>query len=109
MITFDWTVDSLAVAPEQNGKENVVILVLFCVSAKEGEFVATVSDAVRLSYSEGDFTPYNLLKENQIIEWVKTVLGEKGVKAIEDNLENQIKGRQNPQTVFTALPLPWSQ
>jgi hypothetical protein len=59
--------------------------------------------------SSPDFIPYEDLKENIVLEWVKDVLGVSGVDSIENTqymiLQEMINTAQNP----SATGLPWER
>lgn len=54
--------------------------------------------------SKDDYTPFDELAEEQVIDWVKETLGEEQVASIEDALSEQIEQKLNPTS---ATGLPW--
>lgn len=51
-----------------------------------------------------DYTPFDELEEEQVIEWVKEALGEEQVASIASGLTAQIQEKLNPTR---AAGLPW--
>ena len=51
-----------------------------------------------------NYTPFDQLLEDQVIDWVKTALGDEQVASIEASLETQIQEKLNPTH---AAGLPW--
>ena len=51
-----------------------------------------------------NYTPFDQLLEDQVIDWVKTALGDEQVASIEASLEAQIQEKLNPTH---AAGLPW--
>ena len=51
-----------------------------------------------------NYTPFDQLLEDEVIDWVKTALGDEQVASIEASLEAQIQEKLNPTH---AAGLPW--
>ena len=68
--TFKWSVQKLRVAPQQDEKTNIVVQAdWLCVAVDEGNIVQAAASGSR-SFTLGDsFTPYEELKEEQVLEW----------------------------------------
>lgn len=107
MATINWKVEQMTSYPTYSGKSDVV----FNVGWK-----AICDDGGHLGYSFGTqiieldpsapFTPYKDLTEDQVIEWVKSSLGEDGVIKVEAEIQEMINLSKNPPVV--TYPLPWA-
>ena len=93
---------------QEEGYSNVVYLVSWLASDSDGTNVACKGGETEVSAPvSGTFIPYDQLTEAQVIGWVKSVLGDEQVAAIEADLNIQILYMQQPPV--TVLPLPWTE
>lgn len=118
--TFKWSVQKLRVAPQQDDKKNIVVQAdWLCVAVDEGNIVQAAASGSR-NFTLGDsFTPYEELKEEQVLEWcfapeTITVADRDGnatttIKNLKEDAEAQVTGqiaRQLKQKALEpALPL----
>lgn len=86
-ITYKWSIVSMQTLPTSGNLQNVVRDVQWKVVATKDGVKRDLSAFVRLSPpSDNTFTDYNSLTEDQVLEWVKSVLD---VAAIEAAVANQ--------------------
>jgi hypothetical protein len=105
-MTITWVVEQLDTYPLFEAIPNVVYNVHWRINASDGEYTATVYGTRAIPYNSKDtFTPFNKLTEAQIINWVKSEIGEVGIAEIEARLTYLIDNQRNP--VVYAPPLPW--
>ena len=92
--------------PQAEGKTDVVVKVYYSCEATDGTFSAAVAGMVELKLDPNSpYTPYADLTEDQVIGWVKGVLGEEGVLERQNSAEQTLAYRfYHPVT----LPNPWS-
>lgn len=106
---MEWNIAQMDCYPEVDGAKDVVFTVHWNCSASEvvGENTYNGyvygSVGVQLNAEEG-FTPYAELTKDQVVGWVKDVLGEETVAATEANVAQQIEDQKNPKVVSPALP-----
>ena len=58
-------------------------------------------------WSDADFVAYNDLQEDVVLGWVKSVLGEDRVKAMEDDIAAQMDAQENPPEATEGNGVPW--
>lgn len=118
--TYKWSISKLLVAPQQGDKANVVVQAdWLCVAMDEGNIVQAAASGSR-SFNLGDtFTPYNELKEDQILKWcfapeVISVADREGnvtttIKHLKDEGEAQVAEQIARQLAQKAAEpaLPW--
>ena len=108
MNSYTWHVSSVNVFPEFNGKQNVVATVKFCVAGTDGKNTATVSGSQDLTLSDvSQFVEYENLTETQIIDWVKTALGESGQFTYTAEISAILTQKTMPVVLPINIPLPW--
>ena len=76
------------------------------ISAKVGDVKVAKIEA-KDPWASVDFVEYDKLTEDVAIGWVKTALGEDGVKAKEDNIAAQIDVQENPPAATKGYGVPW--
>jgi hypothetical protein len=108
MINYTWKVTELYTQTIE-GKEDYVVLAHCETIGVDGEYTASVPNVIQFSTEEvGTFIPYADLTEELIVGWIKEVLTEDGVLAIEESIANQINAEKNPPVTPEITPLPWS-
>ena len=104
MITYNWVISSLEVAPkEENNLVDVVKVVHWRYQATDGDYQAeTYSSYACGEPSPNDFTAYPDLTEADVIGWLESGLD---VQAMQESLATQIESLKNPTIV--NKPIPW--
>jgi hypothetical protein len=104
MITYNWVISSLEVAPkEENNLVDVVKIVHYRYQATDGDYQAETYGTYSCPQPhETDFTAYPNLKEQDVIEWLEAGLD---VEAMQESLATQIESLKTPPIV--NKPLPW--
>lgn len=109
-ITHTWIVKGLA---QLNDGTGTVKNVSFKVVSRDVDTSTAVSysDSVELDIEDIDmdnFTPYNELTQEQVIQFIQDKLGEE-YRDIENSNSLQIQNRVNPPAPTTIVEnLPWS-
>jgi hypothetical protein len=89
-----WTITSMNCIFDINGMKDVVKEVSFLVDD-------LIHGKVELPEPQGSFLPYNELTQENVVDWVKSVLTDSGVSSYEE-MANQLKAP--PATGYKALP-----
>ena len=109
-ITYKWSVTSMYTLPMVEGQTDVVVLAQWAVSGTDGTYSETLGSNTTqftITASEPNFTPYADLTEEQVVGWIKKILGEDGVVSYEATIAGNIVSQANPPVQPTAQPLPW--
>jgi hypothetical protein len=103
MITINWIIERLLVKPIEGSNPDVVITADWRCNGTDETYSGTCYGSTSFSPPSGEFTPYDELTEQQVLNWCY----ENGVDktAIEANVTAQIENQINPPVV--TLPLPW--
>lgn len=103
MITYNWIIESLDVAPQEGSLQNVVKVVHWRYVGTDADYSAEVYSSYACpSPSATDFTAYPDLTEADVIAWLESGID---VDALKANIDSQIETQKNPPIV--VLPLPW--
>jgi len=105
-ISYFWGINSMESYPQAEGQTDVVIKVNYSCTATDETYSAAVVGITSLKLDPAvPYTPYPELTEEQVVGWVKVVLGEEGVQEQQNSAEQTLAYRfYNPVT----LPNPWS-
>lgn len=107
-ITNTWGVVQMECYPEYEGQPDMVFNVHWSLTAREDNYVGYAYGSVSVPLAdEENFTPYEDLTEEQVLQWVKDALGEEAVLRYEQIVAQEIETQKNPPVV--RPPLPWSQ
>lgn len=92
--------------PQAEGQTDVVVKVNYSCAATDGTYSAAVAGMTELKLDpDAPYTPYADLTEEQVVGWVKSVLGVEGVENRQNAAEQTLAYRfYHPVT----LPNPWS-
>ena len=104
MITYNWTFSGLECKVNQEGLQDVVIMVHWRYKGTDEDgtsFEMYGAQAVGEPNPDA-FTPFPDLVESQVIEWMEDVMD---IEAMEENIANQINLIKNP--IKVTLPAPW--
>jgi predicted signal transduction protein with EAL and GGDEF domain len=109
MNSYLWKITSMMTLPTSSKKSNVVVSVSALITGlNEDNPSITASQNINVELSLNDnFTNYSDLTENQVLQWVKTILSEEGVNNIEKNIDKKIELILNNQITPLAKELPW--
>lgn len=102
--TFTWTVTNMDCYPQEDGHSDVVFNVHWTCSGVDGQYNGSVYSTCAVPLSQGTFTPYADLTQNQVLGWIWA----NGVDqaATEAAVQTQIDNQINPPVV--SPPLPWA-
>jgi hypothetical protein len=101
MIT--WTIDALKTKPIDNGNADVVCEVHWRAAIADEELSDGVYGSVGIEFKGGQFTPYENLTQEQVLEWVFEVINK---AQIETSLNERMTELKSPKIV--QKPNPWS-
>jgi hypothetical protein len=104
MTNYNWTISALDCKAKEGTLENVVNIVHWRLSALNDNFTAeTYSSTVMPSPSGDNFTAYNDLTKEQVVEWLETILNSELIE-IKNRLDNDLLLLENPTEVTPQLP-----
>ena len=111
MKNYTWTIKNLQTVDE-GSETDFVTTVIYNVACTEVVNEQTYSASLLSSMIftptvEEGFVAYSDLTEEQVVGWVKQLLGTEGVKSIEKSLASQVDKKINPPVVPVNKALPW--
>ena len=104
---YTWNVMSMDVMPVSQNKSNVVCNVNWVCTVRSDKTseIASMSDNTIIPFVEqSEFTEFNKLTEEQVIDWVQKILGEDHLSMVYSCLDNLLKRKINPPVVTPKLP-----
>ena len=109
--TITWRVGTMECYPTYQQEKDVVFTVHWdCLGSETvsgSTYNSRVYGATGVTYHSGsDFTPYNQLTQDQVLNWVWESLGTDQKTNYENSVQTQINNQINPPVVI--LPLPWT-
>lgn len=109
-INYTWKINNIKVKNVSEKKENAVVQTYWQKTGidengNEGSFTGATPFTVDPTDDSGPFTPFELLTEEEIISWIKTVV----VGVYEDHVNEQIQKQINNKiSPITEAILPWA-
>jgi hypothetical protein len=102
-ISIVWIIERLLVKPTEGTLTDVVITADWRCNGSQDNYSGTCYGSTSFAPPSGEFTPYDQLTEQQVLDWCFS----NGVNktAIEANVTQQINDQINPPII--APPLPW--
>ena len=103
MITLNWIIERLLVRKVEGTYSDVVITADWRCNGTQESFSGTCYGSCSFQPPSGEFTPYEDLTQEQVLNWCFSNGVDK--TAIEANVTAQIENQINPPVI--APPLPW--
>lgn len=109
-MVYNWKVTNLFTLDEGT-KTNYVVTAFYEIIGAETvdgkKYTASFSNSAQFEVVEGnDFIPYDDLKNDTVIEWVKTQLGQNAVNSLEESVASMIEMEINPPISPQNTELP---
>lgn len=105
MTTKTWSIEQMQCFPSMEGKQNVVYVVNWLLTATDGDNSAHIYNTANLEYTMGyPYTDYEKLTPEQVLGWVKDFLGEKQVQIYESEVDQLLAAKTAPQLITKGLP-----
>lgn len=102
-----WKIESLEYFPRSEGLDKKVHTVHWRLINKENSFVTSVCGVTPLTHNEEEeFTPFEDLTEELVVEWTKIALGEEKVSQLEETVDLQLLEMMTPSSVTVQFPWP---
>ena len=102
-VTYTWSISNLSVY-DSGEYQDAVHEATWKVTGDDGTSQAEVTGIVVFGVPETSFTPYEDLKEIEIVNWTKATLGEARVSEAESAVYGQLAVAK-----YVDKPLPWEQ
>jgi hypothetical protein len=110
-IDFTWTVYNLTVIPEMDINTqhftNVVTQVWWILKASDGSHIVDTNGIANLPQPSIPFADFEQLTREQVIGWVKDIVGEESISNMKQGLTKRIEAMINPPVVH-KLPTSWN-
>ena len=103
-MTINWIIERLLVKPTEGSLTDVVITADWRCNGSQESFSGTCYGSTSFAPPSENFTPYDQLTEQQVLDWCFSNGVDK--TAIEANVTLQIENQINPPII--APPLPWA-
>lgn len=104
MTTFTTRINSIYTLPTVNEQTNVVVTVMYAVTAVNGDHTAEINAGLQIALEEGAaFVPFDQLTEAQVIAWIPESMIESAQACVQGQIDSMITPPVSP----TSQPLPW--
>ena len=106
-VQYIWKITEIKAYPTYEDKTDVVCTVVWQLVATTGEYGSQLQGSIDLpTQNLTPFTPYDQLTQEQVLGWVKDIMGPDQVAQYENGALADLELLINPPIV--NLPLPWS-
>ena len=108
--TFTWSVPANGMSTLTHaGRADTVVQVQYILTATDGTRTQSINGVVQLKPSEdGDFTPFESLTQEQVIEWVKAAVRPEDINHYKMGLTRRLEHMVNPPVRPVIKPAPWN-
>jgi hypothetical protein len=103
-MNITWVIEQMWVKPQEAGKTDVVVTAAWRCDGVDGIYSGTAYGTAGFTLSEGSFTPYDQLTQDEVLGWCWANGVDKA--EVEANVVTQIQNQINPPIITPALP--WS-
>jgi hypothetical protein len=106
-MNYTWTITDLQTIDREE-TPGYVVFAKVRIDVEEDGYNAFYESFVHFEMKDDqDFSPYETLTSDQVIDWIKSTLGEPWIKIAYRNLTNKINQQRNPPIQPVSKPLPW--
>jgi hypothetical protein len=100
-----WSIEQMQCFPSVDGKQNVVYVVNWLLTATGNGNTVYIYNTTNLEYTPGTpYTEYASLTPEQVLGWVKDALGHEQVQIYETEADEALAAKAAPQLVTNGLP-----
>ena len=111
MVTYNWNCKTVDAYPSVGENTNIVYNVHWRVTAvsdqvdSEGNAYQASAIGTQVLNTEDitEFTPFDQLTNDQVVQWVKESMGEENVNNLESSLQSQIDNLVTPTSVTLTI------
>jgi len=100
---YTWTIENMSTQKQLDSYTDVVIEAGWSCTGTDSTYYAVIPGLTRFTVTGSDFTPYNELTQDQVLNWIWASGVDKA--NIELEIDSQIELQVNPPVI--VLPLPW--
>jgi len=105
MTTKTWSIEQMQCFPSIDGKQNVVYVFNWLLTATGNGNTVHIYNTANLEYTSGSpYTEYADLTPEQVLGWVKDALGNEQVRAYEVEADELLAKKAAPQLATPGLP-----
>ena len=106
-MNYTWKINALDAYPQFEGKTDAVFNVHWTRTADDDQgHTASVYGTQAIGLTEGPYTPFDQLTEQQVTVWIENAMGAAAVEAMNDTLARMIADQIAPPVV--TLTPPWA-
>jgi len=111
MNTYVWKIENLGFTILDEGRQNVVNVIVWRFSGTNDVFSGETCGATKLDLDENaSFIEYKNLTEDIVLNWLTSAIGEEQLAEIKLKIDTQIEAQIEAQTKpKTGSGLPWSK
>ena len=105
-ITTTWSIKQLDCKPQVGNISDYVVTAHWTLIGTDGTYTGSAYGSISFKEDSDktDYIPYDQLTSEQVIGWVKSVLGETKVAELEANIDTQIADQISPPIITPKLP-----
>ena len=108
MNTYTWKIENLGFTILDEGKQNVVNVILWRFTGTNDVFSSETCGATQLDLDKNvSFIEYENLTENIVLNWLISAIGEEQIAEIKLKIDTQIESQIEAQKPKTGSGLPW--
>jgi hypothetical protein len=108
-MTTEWNIVKLICKQTNNGLTNVVSSIQWEYKQTKNDKSVTEKSICALGEADpNNFIPYQNLTKSQVVDWLKTSLGQTAVDAIESRVANKISALLNENSNIIILDPPFT-
>jgi hypothetical protein len=101
---YTWKIEDLDYLVSANGNSNVVYNIHWRLIANNNGFESQKYGTQLITLSDSStFTPYENLKESDVISWLETEFGQEKIDEMKKTLTEEVKAKETP-AILSGVP-----
>jgi hypothetical protein len=101
---YNWIISQMDTVPEANGLTDIVSVIHWRCNLEEEPSIDAYGTVVLHELDSDNFVEFEDLSEEQVINWVKSSLGNERITQITESLNSRLQNKLNPKTVVKHVP-----
>lgn len=101
---YNWIISQIDTVPEANGLTDIVSVIHWRCNLKQDTSIDAYGTVTLTEVDSDNFLLFEDLSEEQVVNWVKSSLGDERISQITESLNARLQNKLNPRTVVKNVP-----
>ena len=101
---YNWIISQIDTVPEANGLTDIVSVIHWRCNLEQDPSIDAYGTVTLTEVDSDNFLLFEDLSKEQVVNWVKSSLGDERISQITESLNARLQNKLNPRTVVKNVP-----